>query len=76
MNQEGKRHRYAAHVRDEGVHSRQWVAEADSFVDAAVLFAETAHLEDGDISIVVTDCESGKDRCFVVNLETGEVQGC
>src|SRR5688572_9641811 len=54
MNQEGKRHRYAAHVRDKGVHSRQWVAEADSFVDAAVLFAETAHLGDGDISIVVT----------------------
>jgi hypothetical protein len=74
MNQ--SRHRYSAHLRDAGVHARQWVAEADSFVDAAVRFAETADVEDGDMSIVVTECDTGKDRCFVVNLGTGDVQAC
>ncbi|RYZ14680.1 MAG: hypothetical protein EON61_02705 [Alphaproteobacteria bacterium] len=76
MNQSAKRHRYSAHVRDEGVHGRQWVAEADSFIDAAVRFAETKDFADGDVSVVVTDCESGKDRCFVVNLGNGDVKAC
>lgn len=76
MNQSRKRHRYSAHVRDHGVHGRQWVADADSFIDAAVSFAETADIGDGEVSIVVTECESGKDRCFVVNLGTGDVQAC
>ncbi len=69
-------HRYAAHARDAGVHARQWVADADSFIDAAIRFAETADADDGEISIVVTECDTGKDRCFVVNLGTGEVQAC
>jgi hypothetical protein len=73
MNQ---RHRYSAHARDEGVHSRAWVAEADSFLDAAVRFAETAHVPDGELSIVVTDCDSGKERCFVIDLASGQVEAC
>lgn len=77
MNQPRKAHRYSAHVRDHGVHGRQWVADADSFIDAAVRFAENADMSgDGDVSIVVTDVESGKDRCFVVNLGTGDVAAC
>jgi hypothetical protein len=75
MNQSGKRHRYTAHVRDH-VHGRQWVAEADSFIDAAVRFAETADVGEEEVSIVVTECDSGKDRCFLVNLGTGDVQAC
>jgi len=76
MNQPMKRHRYSAHLQDEGSHGRQWVAEADSFIDAAVRFAETRDVEDGDLSVVVTECESGKDRCFVVNLGSGDVKAC
>jgi hypothetical protein len=76
MNQSRKRHRFTAHLRDEGVHGRQWVASADSFIDAAIQFAENAALAEGDVSIVVTDTESGKDRCFVVNVGTGDVQSC
>lgn len=76
MNQQVKRHRYSAHLRDEGVHGRQWVADADSFIDAAVRFAETVHVDDGDVSVVVTDCESGKDRCFLVNMDSGDVKAC
>lgn len=76
MNQSVKRHRYSAHLRDEGTHGRQWVAEADSFIDAAVRFAETRDLVDGDVSVVVTECESGRDRCFLVNLGSGDVKAC
>ena len=71
-----RRHRYAAHLRSEGPHARQWIAEADSFIDAAVRFAETAHVDHGELSVEVMDCESGKQRCFVVNLETGDVGSC
>lgn len=76
MNHPAKRHRYSAHIRDEGVHGRQWVADADSFIDAAVRFVESAHVPDGDVSVVVTDCESGRDRCFVINTGTGDVKAC
>jgi hypothetical protein len=76
MTQSVKRHRYSAHLRDEGTPGRQWVAEADSFIDAAVRFAETRDIVDGDVSVVVTDCESGKDRCFLVNLGSGDVKAC
>jgi len=69
-------HRYAAHVRDEGPGSRQWVAQADSFLDAAVRFAETAQLPEGEVSIVVTECETGKDRCFIIDLSVGEINAC
>jgi hypothetical protein len=76
MNRSVKLRRYSAHLRDEGSHGRQWVADADSFIDAAVRFAETRDVEDGDLSVVVTDTESGKDRCFVVNLGSGDVKAC
>jgi hypothetical protein len=76
MNRSAKRHRYSVHLRDEGAHGRQWVADADSFIDAAVRFAETRDVEDGDLSIVVTECESGKDRCFMVNFGSGDVKAC
>jgi hypothetical protein len=75
MNQPMKRHRYSAHLQDEG-STAVVVAEADSFIDAAVRFAETRDVEDGDLSVVVTECESGKDRCFVVNLGSGDVKAC
>lgn len=77
MNQAGPRHRFSAHLGGQGPHGRQWVADADSFIDAALQFAETVHIEDeGEVSIVVTECETGKDRCFLLNLGTGDVQSC
>jgi hypothetical protein len=72
----GKRHRFAAHVRETGVHAREWIADADSFTDAAVRFAEQANLGDGDVSIVVTDTETGVDRCFLLNTGTGDIHAC
>lgn len=80
MNQAGRskahRHRYSAHLREEGVHARQWVAEAESFIDAAARFAESKEVTDGEVSIVVTDCETGQDRCFLVDFSSGEVKAC
>lgn len=69
-------HRYSVHLAHEGPHSRSWVAEADSFIDAAIRFAETTPVTDGEASIEVTDCETGGHRCFVVNLGTGEIAAC
>lgn len=71
-----KRHRYAAHQRDVGVHGREWVAEADSHIDAVIRYMEQCALPEGDVSIVVTDTESGKDRCFLVNAGEGKIDGC
>jgi hypothetical protein len=76
MNQAGPRHRFSAHLGNEGPHARQWVAEADSFIEAAVQFAETVHVDESEVSIVVTECETGKDRCFLLNLGTGDVRSC
>ena len=75
MNQSGRPHRFSAHIRNQH-HARQWVTEADSFIDAAVRFAETADVGDEEVSVVVTDCETGRDRCFLVNFGTGDVQSC
>jgi hypothetical protein len=76
MNQRRHSHRFAAHLREDGVHARQWVANAESFIDAAVQFAETHPVKDEEASVVVTDCESGKERCFLVNFQTGNIQAC
>ena len=70
------RHRFSAHVRNDGAHVRSFLAEADSFIDAAVCFAETLPAPEGEISIVVTDCDTGRERCFSVDLATGEVDSC
>lgn len=71
----GRDHRYAAYPREEGVHAACWVVGADSFVDAAIRFAETRDAE-GELSIVVADCETGRERCFVINLHDGDVRAC
>jgi hypothetical protein len=73
MNQQ---HRFWARARDKGVDAHDWVAEADNFIDAALRFAESVQASGGDIPILVTDCETGKERCFVIHLATGEVESC
>jgi hypothetical protein len=70
------RHRFSAHLRDQGAHGRAFIAEADSFIDAATRFAETLHVPEGEVSIVVTDCETGRERCFMLDLATGRVGSC
>ena len=72
----GKRHRFTAHVRETGVHSREWVLGADSFIDAAVRFAEQASFEDEIVSIVVTDTQSGVERCFLLDTATNDIGAC
>jgi hypothetical protein len=51
-------------------------AEAASFEEAAVIFAEDWHGQGAALRIVVADAESGEERCFTVDLTTGEAAPC
>jgi hypothetical protein len=74
MNRQRPRHRFTAHLCDAGPHARQWVAEADSFIDAAVRFAETCDVGEGEAQLIVHDCETGRERCFRLDFGTGEIR--
>lgn len=71
--------RYVAHsVADHG-HASHLVPEAASFVDAAVLYTERWHpaaTEDGVMTVTVTDCDSGEQHCFAIDVDSGEIGPC
>ena len=51
---------------------------ASSALEAAILFAETWLPDSADraVSITVTDCETGHDQCFRIDLDDGSAQPC
>ena len=56
---------------------RAHLLEGASFEDAALLFAEDRHAEgDGELSLVVEDCETGERQCFRIDLGTGRAGPC
>lgn len=69
---------FSVHARHEEPHRRHSVEER-SFEAAAVAFVERWHPAvdaDGDVSVLVTDAESGVECCFRVDLEDGETAPC
>jgi hypothetical protein len=46
------------------------VPEADSALEAALLFAERwlAHAEAEEVSVTVVECETGREQCFRIDL--------
>lgn len=66
--------RFYAHDRTAGRHSGHVVSDAEDFHDAAILFAERwapADPADG-LSVIVKDCDSGEEQCFVVHMDEGQ----
>ena len=71
--------RYVAHTVADHGHAAHLVPEARSFVEAALLYTEHWHpaaVEDGALSVTVTDCESGEQHCFTIDVDTGDVGPC
>ena len=70
--------RYAVHVAAEGRH-RACTVQAGGFEAAAVAFLEGATPSidaQGVLTVIVHDCESGRERCFRLDLETGAAGAC
>ena len=63
----------------EDAPGRCLLVEGLSFEDAALHFVEHRHLEadgQGDVSLLVEDCDTGERQCFRVDLATGEAAPC
>lgn len=53
--------------------------EAKSFEEAALDFADAWHdalEEGGDVRVIVTECETGRECCLTVHLGTDEASPC
>ena len=68
---------YYAHDRQAHRQGGAMIRDATSFHDAAVAFAERQGAADeGELSVIVKDCETGEEQCFVVHLDNGEAEPC
>lgn len=70
--------RFSVHARHAGPHHARVVHEP-SFEAAAVAYVEdlaVAPDEDGEISVVVRDLDTGGEHCFRIDLDTGETAPC
>ena len=55
------------------------VADASDFHEAALAFVERwspAPDAEGDVRLIVCDCETGRQECFCIDLESGESAPC
>ncbi len=74
----GSTRRFCAHAAHDGPPGRRIIEEA-GFEAAALAFVETWHPPAdmrGEVSVIVTDQDSGKQQCFRIDLETGEAGAC
>ena len=69
-------HTFLAHCTDEAAAHAHAVPEAASFLDAAGIFAERWNAGHGEVSVTVTDGETGERQCFRIDLESGEASPC
>lgn len=63
----------------EPVRDRSQPVEGVSFEDAALAFVEHHHPQanaEGEVSLIVEDCETGERQCFVVDVWSGDAQAC
>jgi hypothetical protein len=69
---------FSVHGVDEAP-ARSHLVEGLTFEDAALHFLNDRHVEvtaDGDVALIVEDCETGERQCFRVDLATGETGPC
>lgn len=71
--------RYCAYAAHHG-RAHGHAVEAEGFAQAAMTFVEVWHPEpddeDGDLTVIVLDQESGEEQCFVVDLSAGWMEPC
>lgn len=69
--------RFVAHAPQGHAHL---IADAGSFVEAAVLYAERWHptTAQGEplVAVTVIDASNGEQHCFAIDLDTGEAGPC
>lgn len=70
--------RFAVHAAHEG-RGREHTVEGSSFEDAAFAFIETWHPHadsDNEVTVIVTECETGRQHCLRVDLDSGDAAPC
>lgn len=70
--------RFAVHEASED-RARGHAVEAFSFEEAALEFLDAwrpAADHHGDVTLVVTDCETGREHCLRVDVDTGQSAPC
>jgi hypothetical protein len=68
--------RFYVHDCETDRQSGRVVADADDFHEAAIAFAEDSASGAGDLRVMVTDCETGEEQCFVVHVPEHEAEPC
>lgn len=71
--------RFCAYAVDEGPRLVHATPEARSFEEAALLFTEVWHPaadDQGEVAIMVVDKETGAQRCYTVDIGSGEAEPC
>ncbi len=59
--------------------ARGYLIDGLTFEDAALHYLAERHIDaspDGDVALIVEDCQTGERQCFRVDLATGETAPC
>lgn len=71
--------RFVVHAAHQG-RSREHAVDGCSVEDAAVAFVETWHPpadeDDGEVTLIVTECETGVEHCLRVDVSSGAAEPC
>jgi hypothetical protein len=68
--------RFSAHCSNERAVASGFVTAAQSFEEAALLFAERWAGEEEACRVIVVDTESGEQHCFSIDIDQGHVDPC
>lgn len=68
--------RFYVHPTHDGRHAGHVVVGVEDPLAAALTFAERWHGDGDDVALMVTDCGTGRQVCFRIDLETGEASPC
>jgi hypothetical protein len=70
--------RFYAHASAEGSGRGHLVADASTFEDAAIRFAEDRldAEEDGQVRVIVRDAQTGEQHCFCVDVGEETAEPC
>jgi hypothetical protein len=75
MNDTSTTPAFLARLREADAHGYCPVS-ADTFIEAAIGFAELNACDGEAVSVEVVDCATGRTRCFRIDLDTGAVSAC